>query len=169
MRSGGAETVIVVVGEGPQADELKNHLRDSDVTLAVNHLPESEMSVSVACGVLAVPETTRVVTIIPVDHAAVPGDVVAALIREWRAGARLIKPTVAGRGGHPILVDLQFRDALLKLNPNHGLKGFFTAHEHLVRRVPVDSNYIARDMDTWDDYAALHREVFGFPPPERRQ
>jgi hypothetical protein len=30
----------------------------------------------------------------------------------------------------------------------------------------VESPYIARDMDTWDDYRALHREIFGSDPPE---
>jgi hypothetical protein len=28
----------------------------------------------------------------------------------------------------------------------------------------VNSPYIARDMDTWDDYHALHEEIFGVPP-----
>jgi hypothetical protein len=36
-----------------------------------------------------------------------------------------------------------------------------------VKRVPVDSPFVARDMDTWDDYHALYKEVFGEPPPER--
>jgi len=86
---------------------------------------------------------------------------------EWRNGALLVKPTWNERGGHPVLVDLSFRDELLTLEPQAGLKSFFRAHQEQVRRVAVASNYIARDMDTWDDYSALHREVFGVPPPER--
>jgi molybdenum cofactor cytidylyltransferase len=166
MRSGGAQTVVVVVGDSPQAKQLKSHLDDGDVIVAVNHVAESEMSASVACGVLAVPETTKAVVIIPVDHAAVPGEVVRLLIQAWQEGARLAKPTVAGRGGHPVLIDLEFRNDLLSL-PERGLKGFFTEHQDQVRRVVANSNYIARDMDTWDDYRVLHEEVFGFPPPER--
>jgi molybdenum cofactor cytidylyltransferase len=167
MRNGGVQTVVVVVGEGPQADELKSHLEHCDVTVAINHAPESEMSASVACGVLAVPETTKAVVIIPVDHAAVPGDVVSSLIHAWQEGARLVKPTVAGRAGHPVLIDLEFRNDLLTLKPERGLKGFLTEHEDQLKRVTVNSNYIARDIDTWDDYRVLHEEVFGFPPPEK--
>jgi hypothetical protein len=37
----------------------------------------------------------------------------------------------------------------------------------LTLRVPVSSPFIARDMDTWQDYEALHQEVFGYGPPER--
>ena len=126
------------------------------------------MSASVACGLLAVPKITKAVIIIPVDHAAVPGEVVSSLINEWKQGARLVKPIVAGCGGHPVLVDLEFRNDLLNLNQTRGLKGFFTEHQTQVKRIEVNSNYIARDMDTWDDYRALHLEVFGVPPRKLR-
>jgi hypothetical protein len=29
----------------------------------------------------------------------------------------------------------------------------------------VNSPFIARDLDTWEDYVALHQDVFGDPPP----
>jgi hypothetical protein len=32
--------------------------------------------------------------------------------------------------------------------------------------VAVESPFIARDMDTWDDYRSLFQEVFGEPPLE---
>ncbi|HUS09388.1 MAG TPA: nucleotidyltransferase family protein [Pyrinomonadaceae bacterium] len=165
MRSGGVQGVVVVGPEGPRSAELKTHLREFNITLAINPDPDSEMSASIACGVLAVPETTKAIVIIPVDHAAVPGEVVSALIRTWKEGALLVKPTIAGRGGHPVLIDRAFRDDLLSLNPERGLKGFFTEHQDQARRLEVNSNYIARDMDTWDDYRTLHQEIFGFPPP----
>jgi hypothetical protein len=46
------------------------------------------------------------------------------------------------------------------------LRALFDAHADDVRRLPVDSPFIARDMDTWDDYTALHLEVTGQPAPE---
>ena len=112
-----------------------------------------------------VPDDAKAVVITPVDHPAVPAEVVAQLIREWETGARLVKPTWQDRGGHPVVIDLSFRDALLSLDPHRGLKGLFESHPADVSRVPVDSQYIARDMDTWDDYAALHLEFFGRLPP----
>jgi CTP:molybdopterin cytidylyltransferase MocA len=124
------------------------------------------MGASIACGVGALPESTRAVLITPADYAAVPGGVVAMLIDEWIRGARLVKPTWQERGGHPVLVDLEFRQELLNLDPERGLKAFFEVHTDQVQRVAVQSNYIARDMDTWDDYRSLHLEVFGIQPPE---
>ena len=173
MRAGGVETVVVVIGQGPRAEKLKAHLRASNLTFAINPDPDSEMSASIACGIRALPEGIQAVVINPVDHAAVPPEVVATLVTEWKHGARLVKPTWNERGGHPVLIDLEFRDELLSLDPNGGLKTFFSDREAQVRRVAVNSNYIARDMNTWDDYAALHQEVFGFParetPRERDQ
>jgi len=45
------------------------------------------------------------------------------------------------------------------------LKRLFDEHRTEVLRVAVDSPYVARDMDTWDDYRALYEEVVGTPPP----
>jgi CTP:molybdopterin cytidylyltransferase MocA len=167
IRGAGVETIVVVLGQDPQSEELKDHLQKSHVTFALNPDPRSEMSASIACGVRALSKSVQAAIINPADHAAVPSEVVAQLITEWEKGARLVKPTWEGRGGHPVLIDLSFRDELLTLDSQAGLKALFSAHPEQVRRVPVNSNYIARDMDTWDDYCALHQEVFGVPPPER--
>ena len=166
MRRGGVETVVIVLGQGQRAEELKAHLHNSNVIFAVNPDPESEMSASIACGVRAIPERVQAVIITPVDHAAVPPEVVATVIDKWKKGARLVKPTCNQRGGHPVLIDMAFRNELLDLDPNGGLKAFFSQRQEEVKRVEVNSNYIARDMDTWDDYVALHQEVFGVAAPE---
>jgi molybdenum cofactor cytidylyltransferase len=166
LRKAGIDTVVVVLGQGSRADDLKEHLKDSQVTTTVNPDPASEMSSSVAYGVRALPATAKAVVIIPVDHPAVSAEVVSQLIDEWKQGARLLIPTWDGRGGHPVLVDLSFRDELLNLHSARGLKSLFEAHQEGVKRLSVDSSYIARDMDTWDDYAALHADVFGVLPPK---
>ncbi|MGI9068391.1 MAG: nucleotidyltransferase family protein [Pyrinomonadaceae bacterium] len=166
LRVGGIETVIVVLGQGSHAQELKQHLKDSPAVFAINPDPATEMSASVAHGLREIPESTKAVVITPADHPAVPAEVVQILIDEWKKGAMLVMPTNNGRGGHPVLVDLGFRDELLSLDTIGGLKSFFDAHQEQVSRVAVDSNYIARDVDTWDDYRALHQEVFGVLPPD---
>jgi molybdenum cofactor cytidylyltransferase len=167
LRDAGIESVVVVLGQGTRAEDMKEHLKYAHISFAINPDPDSEMSDSIACGIRGLPEATRAVIINPVDHAAVPAEVIVALVREWEQGAQLVKPTWNERGGHPVLVDLGFREELLDLNPAGGLKAFFHVHDDQVKRVPVNSNYIARDMDTWDDYRALHQDVFGVPPPEQ--
>lgn len=162
LSGGGIETIIVVVGH--RADEVKTHLKNRVLKFTTNPDPHSAMATSIICGLAEVPGDARAVVVTPVDHPAVPNQVVSMLINEWREGARLVIPTNGGRGGHPVLIDLSFRAELLHLDPDLGLKSFFAAHRNEVKRVVVHSNYIARDMDTWDDYRSLHQEVFGVLP-----
>ena len=163
LREGGVPDVVVVAGY--RAEELKARLDDVDFdSLRLNADPESEMSASIVCGVRALPATARAVLIALTDQPAIPPAVISSILDAWRAGARLVIPQYNKRGGHPVLVDLEFREQLFRLDPQLGLKAFFDAHKNQVQRLTVDSSYIARDMDTWDDYAALHEEVFGAPP-----
>ena len=100
------------------------------------------------------------------DQPAVAPAVIRRLIDERVGmGARLVVPEWRGRGGHPVLLSLTLRASLLNLDSTGGLRALFEAHAGEVLRVPVASAYIARDMDTWEDYCALYGEVFGVPPP----
>jgi CTP:molybdopterin cytidylyltransferase MocA len=172
LQRGGIDKVIVVVGH--RAADIKMHLQKTGITFATNPDADSAMTTSIILGVRALPNEAEAVVIAPVDHPAVHPEVVTRLIKEWRQGAGLVIPTNEGRGGHPVLIDLRFRDELLNLDPARGLKSFFDSHRGQVTRIAVNSIYIARDMDTWDDYRSLHQEVFGVLPakallPERHR
>jgi molybdenum cofactor cytidylyltransferase len=164
LQQGGVETIVVVLGH--RADQLREKLNSRSVLFAVNPDPNSEMGASIAAGVRALPESCEATLIALVDHPAVPPAVVSTLIETWQQGSHLIVPTWNGRGGHPVLVDLSFKPELLALDATGGLRALFDAHQTAVARVPVDSPYVARDMDTWDDYLTLHQEVIGKPAPE---
>jgi len=163
LRAGGVDEIVVVVGH--RGGEIREKV--SGVTFAVNPDPDSAMGASIAVGVSVLPETTQATLIALVDHPAIPATVVSTLLESWESGARLVIPTWQGRGGHPVLVDLSLRAELSNLPANGGLRAFFAAHASEVKRVPVDSPFIARDMDTWDDYSTLHLEAMGRPAPER--
>lgn len=165
LLEGGAERVVVVIGH--RGEEVRRSLAHLPVSFAVNAEAGSEMGASIARGVEQVSTETEAILIALVDQPAIPPDVPQALIDEWRrTGAPLVVPEHAGRGGHPVLVDGSLRARLLKLDPQRGLRAFFDEHRREVLRVPVHSPYIARDMDTWDDYRALYEEVFNLPPPD---
>jgi molybdenum cofactor cytidylyltransferase len=165
LREGGAETIVVVLGH--RADEVRRKLANHDVIFAFNPDPNSEMGASVAAGISELPETAEATLIALCDHPAIPASVVSRLIDAWANGDRLVIPTWQNRGGHPVLVDLAFKSELLNLGSSGGLRALFEAHQNEVHRIEVDSPFIARDMDTWDDYLTLHREATGEPAPGR--
>ena len=163
LRRGGVETIVVVAGH--RRAELQRHLEGERALFAINDDPASEMGTSIARGVETVPTSAAAVILALTDQPAVPAFVVTKLIDHWTKGAKIIKPEHKHRGGHPVLIDLSYRAELVNLPAAGGLKAFFTAHAGEVLRVPVKTDLIARDMDKWDDYLALHQEVFGFLPP----
>ena len=164
LQQGGVQTIVVVLGH--RADEVCQQLNTRRVIFALNPDPNSEMGASIAAGIRALPASSAATLIALVDHPAVPPTVVSTLIEAWHDGARLIVPTWHGRGGHPVLIDLSFKPELLNLDATSGLRALFDAHRNDVKRIQVDSPYIARDMDTWDDYLTLHQEVIRKPAPE---
>lgn len=168
LRGAGVGEVVVVVGL--RGVEVRGALAQAGVRFAVNKEAGSEMGVSVARGVEALSEGCGAVLVALVDQPAVPPAEVRRLIDERRrTGARLVVPEWQGRGGHPVLIDLAFRAELLSLAPERGLRALLEAHRAEVLRVEAASPYVTRDMDTWDDYLALHTEVFGRPPAEVRR
>jgi len=165
LRSAGIEDIIVVIGH--RADDVRKQLKDFDVKFAINPDPDSEMNASIACGIERIDSKAEAVLIALVDQPAVSGKTIRQLIDEWRRKhVRLVQPEHNGRGGHPVLIDLAYRNELLTLDLKRGLRTLFDAHREEVRRVPVESPYVARDMDTWEDYQRLHQEVFGVLPAE---
>lgn len=162
LSNGGVEDIVVVLGH--RADEVMKSLGDLRVHFALNPDEASEMSASIACGIRELAPDTGATLIALTDQPAIPPEVTSQIINKWKSGELLIVPEFQGRGGHPVLVDLRFRDELTRLDPGRGLKSFFDEHQKQVFRLAVSSPFIARDMDTWDDYRSLHEEIFGIPP-----
>jgi molybdenum cofactor cytidylyltransferase len=162
LRAADVEDIVVVVGH--RQEDLRSQLGPLKVSFAVNEDPDTAMSVSIARGVAAVNTNSRALLIALADHPAVPPETITILIDEWQRGARLVQPEHEGRGGHPVLIDLVYRNELLALDSKSGLRGLFSTHRVDVKRVAVQSPYVARDMDTWEDYRRLHEDVFGVAP-----
>ena len=143
LHAGGVAEIVVVLGH--RAAEVQASLGNfPDLHFAVNPDPESEMSASIACGVRNLPSTAKAIVIALTDQPAISPEVIQTLIREWIAGAKLVVPQFQGRGGHPVLIDLAFREQLLALDQQRGLRALFDANRSVVQRPVVNSPYIAR-------------------------
>jgi molybdenum cofactor cytidylyltransferase len=170
LSAAGVEEIVVVVGQHGAAEVRAALAHVPTLRFAVNEDAGSEMGTSLARGVEAISEAPGAMLVALVDHPAVPSSEIRRLIEARRVtGARLVVPEWQGRGGHPVLVDLAFRQELLSLSPERGLRALFDAHREEVLRITANSSYVARDMDTWEEYVALHTEVFGTSPSSGRR
>src|SRR6266550_6495548 len=77
LRGGGIETIIVVISH--RADEIKAHLKSRSLLFATNPDPHSAMATSIIYGLRELPREARAIVITPVDHPAVPSEVVSQL------------------------------------------------------------------------------------------
>ncbi len=161
---------IIIVVPSNQAERMRAQLSQRRVRFAVNEDATSEMSASIARGVEQLSNNTKALFIALADQPMIPPAVIRQLLDERaRTNARIVAPKYREHGGHPVLLDYNFREELLDLDCGRGLRALFDAHKDEVHRVSVDTSFVARDMDTWDDYCALHTEIFGTPPPPRRE
>ena len=159
--------MVVVLGH--RADDVRTQLENYAITFVLNPDPDSEMSASIALGISRISAGAAALLITPVDHPAVPSEIIKSIIDEWSStGATLIQPAHQTRGGHPVLIDLVYRSELANLDPETGLRSLFDRHREQVRRLGVASPFVARDMDTWEDYLDLHLAVFGRKPAQTR-
>ena len=162
LRAAHVDDLVIVVGH--RGDEIRQFLKDADVRFATNRDPDGPMAASIALGITEIKPPAPAILITPVDHPAVEAETITTIVDAWRRGAKLIQPEYHGRGGHPVLIDAGYRHELPHLDPTNGLRGFFLAHREEVLRLPVESPYVARDLDTWEDYVALHEQVFERAP-----
>src|SRR5439155_10426467 len=70
LTGAGIQNITVVVGH--RADEIREQLKDCEITFALNPDPESEMSVSIARGVEQVDEQAKAIVIVLVNNPPAP-------------------------------------------------------------------------------------------------
>ncbi len=138
---------------GAWRERMEPLVRAYSATIVMNLDFDQGMLSSVQAGFRAIPPGDGAVFVVPGDHPEVQPLVFARLLdarAESRAG--LIVPQFEGRGGHPLLVDLRFRDEIDRLDRTLGLRALLDLHPGSVRRVPVAEAGILLDLDTPEDY-----------------
>ncbi|MCB9588105.1 MAG: nucleotidyltransferase family protein [Polyangiaceae bacterium] len=159
LRNGGCAAVYVVVG-----GMLEASIREAmpaGARLCENPAPHLGMSSSLASA-LMLPEVAEAdaVVVSLVDHPRVTGETVAQLIAHWReSGAGVLRPTHAGRGGHPYVLDRRLFAEFLRLPRGSDPRPFFAAH---LESLDVDDPGILDDADELHDLLALGAEPPAF-------
>lgn len=150
----GADLAGVVVVLGHDADAVRESLRGWPVLCCVNDAYREGMFSSVLCGLHHLPADADAVLIALGDQPQIELRVVQAVVRAYREGDRgIVIPISGGKRGHPVLINLsRYRDEILALAGDEGLKPVMRGHPQDTREVPVDDEGILRDLDTPEDY-----------------
>lgn len=151
----GLDAVVVVTGAHREAvaDAV------SGLPVRVVHNPgwRAGQAGSLRAGLEALGPGTAAVVFLLADQPLVTPEVISALAAAWRGGVgTIVAPTVGGRRGNPVLLDLaRWREGLMALTGDAGARGLIAAHPDEVASVPVDDEDVFFDVDTPEDYVRL--------------
>jgi molybdenum cofactor cytidylyltransferase len=143
-------TIVVL---GADRDAVRRELAPRGVRFAVNEAYRLGMLSSIQAGLRALPGGTKAAVIMLGDQPFLGPGVVDAVVGAYRDGRQgIVIPTFQGRRGHPVLIDLRYRDEVLAFDPSDGLRRLMMAHAGDVREIDAGDANILRDLDTPEDY-----------------
>lgn len=108
---------------------------------------------SVNCGFRALPVGTEAVLVFPGDQPGITSEVINLVIASYRKTKKgIVIPVYRKKRGHPILIDIKYRNEIEKLNREDGLKSLSHIFQDDVHEVETDNPAILKDIDTCEDY-----------------
>jgi molybdenum cofactor cytidylyltransferase len=147
----GIDKIKVVVGS--ESKDISNALKWKPVDLVINENYHEGMHTSVISGVNALPQDARAVLVFLGDQPFIPFDVPKKVIKAWRTTEKgIVIPLFEGKRGHPTLYDLKYRNEIIHLNPDQGLRSIAQTFPDDIYEVETSSPEIVRDIDTKNDY-----------------
>ena len=108
-------TLVVL---GADRDAVRLELEPRGVEFAVNEDYPLGMLSSVQAGFRALPADAEAAVVMLGDQPFLPSRVVDTVIGAYEEGGQgIVIPAFQGRRGHPVLIDLKYRDEVLALDP----------------------------------------------------
>ncbi len=147
------QPVIVVLGA--HSDRIREHtLRPA--SFAINADYQRGQTSSMQCGLRALPPGAESVLFTLVDHPAVTGDTLDALLRGRASGTYLVRvPRYQGRRGHPIWFGRELIAEFLALPDDGAAREIVRGHSAQTEFLDVDDPGILADIDDPAAYGRL--------------
>jgi molybdenum cofactor cytidylyltransferase len=150
----GIDDVVIVLGH--EMDAVLRNFTESGLParFVENADYDSGQLSSLVAGLRVVDRPGVVATLVTlVDIPFVSAFTVRAVVECYqRTHAPIVRPTRAGRHGHPLLVDRSLFDELRHANPTLGAKAVVRGHATTGGDVEVDDEGAFTDIDTPEDY-----------------
>jgi CTP:molybdopterin cytidylyltransferase MocA len=154
MLSGGAESVVIVVGyRGNELADLIGNKYGDNVIISWNRDYETtDMLYSLQLGVRSLPECEGFF-LLPGDMPFVETKTFQRVYETWTYnGYDVVFPLLGGRRKHPPLISARLISEILKFHGDGGVREIWKRHEDKIGEVPVDDHGVGVDLDTLEDY-----------------
>jgi molybdenum cofactor cytidylyltransferase len=145
------DSTLVVLGS--EREKIEKKIRTYPVRSAFNPDFRIGMLSSVLCGLKALPVETRAVVIVLGDQPSVSKQTIDRIVDEYqKTGKGIVLPVYNKERGHPVLIDMKYREEVEALSPDIGLRGTVYSHPEDILEVEVDTPSILQDIDDEADY-----------------
>jgi len=145
------EKILVVLGSDRETIEQK--IKNYSLKIAFNPDFRSGMLSSVHAGFRALPENAQAALVVLGDQPSISTSVIDELIDAYRrTRKRIVLPVYKSERGHPVLIDMKYRNEVENLSPDIGLRGTVYNHPEDILEVEVKSQSVLRDIDYIEDY-----------------
>ncbi len=153
-RKAGISKILVVVGK--HADAIQKGADLAGCTILVNENPERGQLSSIQLGMSKLDFATDAAFVWPVDCPLVKPEDLKALAQAYAKGRtslmRIFVPCHGGHRGHPMLVDIGFRQPFMELKNGQTARAVIDANPTQVMEVSVGNTGVLLDIDTPEDY-----------------
>jgi molybdenum cofactor cytidylyltransferase len=151
---------LVLVVAGKNAEQIAPIVYANGASLIVNPEPERGQFSSLQTGLQEVLSRGRDAAMITlVDRPPVRLETIQTLQEAFQRAVRSYKwavvPEYEGKHGHPILVARELIEAFLKAPDTSNARSIEHANQAQIEYLPIDDPWIATNVDTPEQYAAL--------------
>jgi molybdenum cofactor cytidylyltransferase len=145
------DKIIVVLGADSEA--IVERIGKLGVKYCYNENYKEGMLSSVRCGFRNIPSDYNAVLVFQGDQPLITPDAINTVIEAYlSSGKGIVIPVYKKRRGHPLLIDIKYRDEIEKLSPDKGLRSLANKFSEDVLEVDTSESGILRDFDTYEEY-----------------
>ncbi len=145
------DNVLVVLGSA--REKIMQKIQGLPVLTVENLRYKEGMLSSIQTGFQALPQETEAVLVCLGDQPLIPISVIDSMVECYKKTRKgIILPVFEKKRGHPILIDMKYKNEVLSLSPAIGLRALTHNHPEDVQEVEVDNVHILKDIDYPEDY-----------------
>ncbi|UCG28210.1 MAG: XdhC family protein [Bacteroidales bacterium] len=145
------DEILVVLGAWKE--EIRNRLQNHPVTFCINDNYTDGMISSIQTGVNSITGSDGACLVFLGDQPMIPSAVIDQIIDNYHlTGKGIVQPKYQNKKGHPVLIDMKYKEEINKLDQEIGLRELIRKFPDDMVEVNVDNPGILRDIDTLDDY-----------------
>ncbi len=156
--------VIVVLGAHPEA--VRDALVGTPVRFETNAAFEDGVGSTIRSGIGATSGEAEAYLIIPGDLPLVESGLINSLIDRFESAHEgILVPAYQRVPGYPVIFDRRYRDQLLALDADRGVRSLLVENPRDVLDVHLKTNVVVFDVDSEEDYEELLGRMGLAPPP----